>query len=275
LCLAALNTHINDASAIVFLRMMRETFSYSRTDSNLLFTATDLGRSFPDPALEYIELNGGSVRLGQRVTGLIYEDHTITGVTTQDERIESPWVILATPHYTTAQLIATQPALEPLAQQLEQFETNPIVTVYLQYPEHVSMGAPMVGMVGTTAQWVMDRRICQQPGLISVIISGTGPHMDMDNDALTSLVAGEVAEQFPRWPSAEQTMVIREKRATFHCRPGINDIRPGNKTAINGLWLAGDYTNTELPATLESAVRSGVRSARGVQDLYIHRDQQQ
>lgn len=270
LCLAALNTHINDASAIVFLRMLRETFSYSRTDSNLLFTATDLGKSFPDPALEYIEQNGGSVRLGQRVTGLLYEDGAIAGVTTPDETLASAHVILATPWHITSQLIAAQPALDPLAEQLNQFSSNPIVTVYLQYPEHVSMGVAMIGMVGTTSQWVMDRHICQQPGLISVIISGNGPHMALDNQALGDKVAEELAQQFPRWPEAEQTMVIREKRATFHCCSGINDIRPGNKTAIKGLWLAGDYTNTELPATLESAVRSGVRSARGIHEMYIH-----
>jgi predicted NAD/FAD-binding protein len=63
LCLATLNTHINEASALVFLRTLRETFAYSRSNSNLLFTATDLGRLFPDPALDYIERNGGSIRL--------------------------------------------------------------------------------------------------------------------------------------------------------------------------------------------------------------------
>jgi len=266
LCLATLNTHINEASATVFLRMLRETFAYSRQNSNLLFTATDLGRLFPDPALDFIERNGGSIRLGQRATSLQYNNDAITSVTTETETFEAPHAILATPYYVTEQLISNIAPLKSLAHQLSQFDSNPIVTVYLQYDERVTLGRQMVGMVDTTSQWILDRKLCGQPGLLSVVISGSGPHMDMDNEELTQRISKELAQQFPHWPAPERSMVIREKRATFHCCKGINEIRPGNRTDIQGLWIAGDYTDTELPATLESAVRSGIRCAKAIRD---------
>jgi uncharacterized protein with NAD-binding domain and iron-sulfur cluster len=122
----------------------------------------------------------------------------------------------------------------------------------------------MVGMVDTTSQWLFDRELCQQPGLISVVISGTGSHMSMDNASLTRHVIDEIHQLYPKWPEPMQSMVIREKRATFHCSPDIHKIRPRNQTSLQGLLLAGDYTDTGLPATLESAVRSGIRSAKTI-----------
>jgi uncharacterized protein with NAD-binding domain and iron-sulfur cluster len=124
----------------------------------------------------------------------------------------------------------------------------------------------MLGMVDTVSQWVFDRKIYGQPGLMAVVISGPGKHMNLSNAQMIQTVKTELAHHFPQWPQPLQAMVIREKRATFHCSVNINKIRPPNKTPVRGLWIAGDYTNTELPATLEGAVRSGVRAARGVMD---------
>ena len=262
LCLAALNTHIHEASAEVFLRVLRETFSYNRANSNFLFTSTDLGQLLPDPAMDYIEQNGGSVKLAQRVLGLKYSDNSVCGVMTEEKTYDAPYVVLATPYFTTEQLVSGNEALAETKAVLSQFEASPIVTVYLQFPDKTTLGHEMIGMVNTTSHWVLDRKICNQPGLLSVVISGSGPHMDMDNDTLSNHVYGELRRQFPKLPEPEHSMVIREKRATFHCSPEINKIRPKNKTPVKGLMLAGDYTDTGLPATLESAVRSGVRCAK-------------
>ena len=109
-----------------------------------------------------------------------------------------------------------------------------------------------------TSQWIIDRRISGQPGLMAIVISGPGPHMQMDNEALLKTVEDELAECYPHWPKPEETMIIREKRATFSSRTGVNALRPKNKTNISGLWLTGDYTKIAYPATLESAVISGL-----------------
>jgi len=264
LCIAALNTPIQTASAVVFLRILREAFSYTRSESDLLFTRVDLGSMYPDRAMDYIEKHGGNIRLGQRVISLIIENNKLKGVKLQEGEIEAQHIVLATPHYVTRKLLASHSMFSGLAEQLDKLGTQPIVTVYLQYPTHVTLNAAMTGLVDTTAQWIFDRRICGQPGLMAVVISSEGPHMDLDNQQLADKVQQEIAGFYPAWPAPEGRMVIREKRATFDCVANCNEYRPGVETELPGLWLAGDYTNTALPATLESAVRSGNRCAQAI-----------
>lgn len=271
LCLAVLNTHIKYASANVFLRILRETFAYARQDSNLLFTRTNLSEIFPDPAVDFIERAGGSIKLGQRVTKLNIKDNKIKGVTLSDYTIGAPHVILATPYYTTEQLCKNHIELKQTASALEQLTSNPICTVYLRYPEQTTLSKEVVGLMDSTAHWVFDRKLYGQAGLMAVVINGQGDHMNLENTELSHIIEQELAACFPRWPKALDSMVVKEKRATFNCTVDINNKRPSNKTRVKGLWIAGDYTDTNLPATLESAVRSGIRSARGVIDSIYHK----
>lgn len=264
LILGGLNTPVEYASAEVFLRMLREVFAHTRHDSNLLLTQRDLSTVFPDPAMDFIERQGGSVQLGQRVKEIHVNHESIAGVTLEDKSLKAQHVILATPYHVTAKLCQANPPTAALGTTLAQLQSNPIVTVYLQYPETITLHHDMIGMVNTVSQWVFDRRIYGQAGLMAVVISGPGEHMNLTNEQLIQTVSGELAQHFPDWPQPRHAMVVREKRATFHCEVNINKIRPPNKTSVRGLWLAGDYTNTGLPGTLEGAVRSGVRAARGV-----------
>jgi uncharacterized protein with NAD-binding domain and iron-sulfur cluster len=119
----------------------------------------------------------------------------------------------------------------------------------------------MIGLIGTTGQWMFDRGYSGQAGLMAVVISSTGPHMQMDNTALCALIVNEISTLFPDWPGPTETYVVRERRATFLCRTGINSIRPSTATPVRGCLLAGDFTATDYPATLEGAVRSGIRAA--------------
>jgi uncharacterized protein with NAD-binding domain and iron-sulfur cluster len=101
---------------------------------------------------------------------------------------------------------------------------------------------------------------------MAVVISAAGAHMQMDNETLTARVAGELACSFPKWPRHENSLVVKEKKATFSSTAGIDARRPDNRTPVNGLWLAGDYTRNGLPATLEGAVRSGLSCAHAIID---------
>ena len=139
---------------------------------------------------------------------------------------------------------------------------QPIVTVYLQYSKDIKLSQEMIGLSNTLSQWAFDRgSFCQQKGLISVVISAKGEHMAMDDVKLTQTVHDEISILFEDKLTLIDSFVIREKRATFACTVNINDIRPTNKTNIKGLFLAGDYTDTGYPATLEGAVRSGLAAA--------------
>lgn len=262
LCLAGLNTPIEQASAEIYLRMLRETFAHTRQDSNVLFSRQNLSTVFPDPAMDYIERQSGSVKLGQRVKEFHVNQEAVIGLTLEDRSLKARHVILATPSHVTAKLCQSQPLTGALGDTLAQLQSNPICTVYLQYPEAIALPQDMLGLVDAVAHWVFDRKIYGQPGLMAVVISGPGKHMNLTNAELIQTAITELRQHFPDWPAPRQAMVVREKRARFHCGVNINKIRPSNQTPVRGLWIAGDYTNTGLPGTLESAVRSGVRAAR-------------
>ncbi len=264
LCLATLNTPLNEASAQVFLTVLRDTFARRRADSDLLFAATDLGQTFPAPALEFIERHGGRVILGERINEVRIAGNALESVVGAQQIHPCQNLVIATPAYTTAHLLAPHTALQPIAHNLQQFHYEPICTVYLRYPAYVTLDAEIVGFTGTTTQWLVDRAHCDQPGLMAAVISAHGTHMELSNQELLQCVRDEIAQRYPSWPAPYNAMVIREKRATFACRVFINALRPPNATPVRGVWLAGDYTATGYPATLEGAVRSGVNCARQI-----------
>jgi squalene-associated FAD-dependent desaturase len=261
LCLAIMNTPIEESSAELFVNVLQDAFLKQRQDSDLLYARRDLGNLFNEPAMQYIERQGGEVRLGRRVLQLQINHQGIQGVVTGNGEIETQHVILAVPPRTTAALCESYPELASLEEQCKAFTYEPICTVYLQYPASVALSRPMIGLLDGIGQWVFDRRLYGQPGLMAVVISSNGTHMRLTNAELIDRIAAELAEHFPDWPSHEQASVIREKRATFASQVGINLRRPTNQTAINGLWLAGDYTRSNYPATLEGAVQSGLQCA--------------
>lgn len=264
LCLGALNTHIHEASAKLFLRTLSDSFRHSRRDSDLLLTKSNLGEILPQPAMDYIETHLGSVRLGQRVTRLTIDAERITGVELGNDHIAATQVILATPYVITKRLIKSHTALQAVAEKIEQLQHRPICTVYLQYDKQIRLGRPVRGSLDTISQWIFDRGLYGQAGLMAVVISGSGEHLDWDNATLCQQVAQELADQYPHWPTPLSQHVIREKRATFASTVDIQAHRPTLETPINGLFLAGDYTDVGLPATLEGAVRSGLQSAQHV-----------
>ncbi len=262
LCLATLNTPPRRASARVFVRVLHDALLRVRGDSDLVLATRNLGALLPEPAVEYIEARGGHIHLGRRVTALQVEDGGIRGLATGAGTVPARHVILAVPPGPAAELLAPHPPLAAIAARLNRLRSEPVCTVYLQYPEGVRLEPPLLGLAGATAQWIFDRRVNGQPGLMAVVVSAGGPHMALDNDALVAQVRGEIARVRPRWPEPVRARVIREKRATFSCRAGVSKLRPGCATPVTGLWLAGDYTDTGYPATLEGAVRSGLAAAR-------------
>ncbi len=264
LCVGALNTHIHEASAKIFLRTLSDSFRYSRSDSDLLLTKCNLGEILPEPASDYIETHNGSVRLGHRVTRLNIQNNGITGVTLTGNSIPARHVILATPQTITRRLFEPHPALNTITEQIKHIQHRPICTVYLQYDKQVQLGRWMQGSLDTVSQWIFDRGLYGQAGLMAVVISGDGEHLEWDNDKLCGHVAQELATLFPEWPAALSQHVIREKRATFASTVNIQHYRPSAKTPVDGLYLAGDYTDVGLPATLEAAVRSGLQCAQHV-----------
>ncbi len=262
LCVSALNTPAASASAQVFLNVLRDGLDGTREASDFLVPRADLGRLFPQPAAAFVRANGGSVLLETRVRTL----GKASGGFALDDRAEryTHAILAVGPHQIDA-LLDRFPLLAPTRESIAALAYEPIYTCYLQYPQEVSMPQAMAGFDGGTTQWIFDRgRLSGASGLLAAVISARGGHQNLSQDALASAVHRELADFMPVLPQPLWSRVIAEKRATFSCRPGI--ARPGNKTAVRNLYLAGDYTASDYPATLESAVRSGVLAARLVRE---------
>jgi hydroxysqualene dehydroxylase len=140
---------------------------------------------------------------------------------------------------------------------------EPIVTAWLAFDGKVSFAEPMLGMSGGYGQWVFDRSALGGPeGLVGVVISASGAHQDISKEALEIALLQELQTLLGPLPPLLWSQIITEKRATFACTPGL--ARPRTVTPEAGLWLAGDYVASEYPATIESAVRSGIIAARSI-----------
>lgn len=261
LCLGALNLPPEEASAGVFVRVLRESFDRRRAHSDLLVARRDLGAVLPAPALAFLRAHGTRSLLGERVTGLLLERGRIAGVRTRKGEQRADTVVLATGPRAAADLLAAHPSTAALAADIRALGAAPICTVYMQYAPQTSLPRPLLGLLEGPGQWVFDRGHTGQPGLMSVVISGPGPHMELSNETLAQSVARQL-QVVLGWPLPHRHWVIREKHATIRCTPQTERLRPPQATAIRGLWLAGDYTRTGLPATLEGAVRSGLECAR-------------
>lgn len=264
LCVAILNTPPGEASARLFLRVLDEAFNKAGGHADLLLPRADLGATLPEPAARFIENRGGTIHLGRRVDALDVGPEGVRGVNAGGASISASQVILATPPHIARRLLSGHEGLRDLHRGLACLRSEPIVTVYLRYDDGVRLPEPLIGCLDGLAQWVFDRRVCGQPGLMAVVISGEGPHARIDHVTLTRLVTRELAGLFPHWPAPEESLVIRERRATLASEVGIEGRRPAHATPVPGLWLAGDYTDTGLPATLEGAIRSGQACARHV-----------
>ncbi len=156
LCIAALNTPPDIASAQVFLNVLRDSLDSSRGDSDMMLARVDLSALFPDPAADYVRGRGGKVVLGATVENVNEHDGAF-GMTARGLDYRFTHVICAVPPHRLSPVIAGLPALASTAEQIAGFEYQPIYTVYLQYSGHVAPPSSMTGMAGGLAQWVFDR----------------------------------------------------------------------------------------------------------------------
>ena len=259
LCLAALNTRPENASAQVFANVLRDSLGGERSDTDLLLPTADLDRIFPAAAAKHIEAQGGTLRLGTRVRQF---DRSLM---IEGQRFDR--IILATAPRHAIPLLAAHPETKALADLLAGYAYEPIGCAYLAYPEEIVLPLPMLGLDRRTGeqlgQWVFDRGALDgAPGLLSFILSANGDWDRLDDDTLCAHLHHELEATLGRsLPAPRWQRVLRERRASFSCHPGLP--RPAPRTDLEGLWLAGDYVYADYPGTLEGAVRSGIAAARG------------
>lgn len=265
ICLAALNTPVQNASAQVFLNVLRDSFARAKSDSDMLLPRCDLSTLLAEPLAAYIKSRGGQIQTSAPVATLHPVNNGFLVRTEDGASAEFTHVIMAVSPFRLPALLSQLPALAEIAKQSAQFKYQPIYTIYLQYPATVKLNMAMTGFAEGYSQWVFDRgSLCGQHGLLAVVVSAEGLHQKLTQENLALAVAKELASAFPQLPAPLWHKVIAEKRATFTCSAHLQ--RPLQKTPLPDLYLAGDYTTdgdrtSAYPATIESAVRSGVQCA--------------
>jgi hydroxysqualene dehydroxylase len=263
LALAALNQSPGQAAAPVFARVLAEMFGSDPRLAAILLPAKPLHLMYAEPAREFVERRGGTVRTG--AVAKLTVDGTLD-VEASGERWSPEAVIAAVPWFALRELFSAVPAsLEATLLSASRMASSPIVTVNLWFDRPV-LDEPFVGLPGRAMQWVFDTRAAfgGDTARLSLVSSGASPLVALTNPELIATAHRELLEALPAVREARlvRGTVVREPRATFSLAPG-QPARPSVQTPVPGLYLAGDWIDTGLPATIESAVRAGHRAAAG------------
>jgi hydroxysqualene dehydroxylase len=271
LAVAALNQSIDGAAAASFLSVLTRMFSGDPRDAALALPLKPLDELYAFPARDYIERHDGTVRTNAVAQIECSAEGTASDsaqsapcVVVRGERLVAGSVICAVPWHALPDVFPERPvALRPILEAAANTGASPIVTVNLWFDQIVTEQT-LVGLPGRTFQWVFDKRAVfgEQASHLSLVSSGAEDVVSRSNEALIALAVKEVCEALPvaRAASLVRGVVVREKRASFSVAPG-QPPRPAARTAVPGLFLAGDWIDTGLPATIEGAVVSGHMAA--------------
>jgi squalene-associated FAD-dependent desaturase len=254
LCVAALNTSIEQASARVFARVLTDSLMGPPGASDLLLPRADLGSVLPEPALFWLRAHGAAVNTGTRVRTVREQaDGFVIDCADSVQRFDRV-VFACSPHQLPA-LLGDLPGMETIARQVAALAYESITTVYAAFDARTRLPAAMTGFVAGEPHWVFDRgRLGGPPGLLAGVVSAAGG----TREETERTVLAALRKQFPALSDPLWVRTISERRATFRCTPGRAAIEQPRDTRIA---IAGDYLVTDYPATLEAAVRSGLAAA--------------
>ncbi|HXG42494.1 MAG TPA: hydroxysqualene dehydroxylase HpnE [Dehalococcoidia bacterium] len=218
----------------------------------------------------YLARRGSEVRTGAAVRGLAVTDGRATGVVLEGgEVLTGDAVVAAVPPDALLALLPSALAGDPFFRRLAEFHFSPIVNVHLWYERPV-MRHEFAAFLNSGLQWVFNKTLMwgQAGALQHLDISLSAAHLwaEWPGRDLIEVMSKEVAAFFPaaRTQTPAYALVVKQPQATFSPRPGVRRLRPGPVTSLQGLFLAGDWTDTGWPATMESAVRSGRAAAEAV-----------
>ncbi len=247
--LAALNTTPAQGSARLVGRVLRETVARGGRAMRPRIAAPTLDAAFVDPACRALARHGGVLATGRRLRAISVAPDRVTALDwgagaeiVQDDCM----IVLAVPPWVASDLL---PGLTAPV------EHRAIVNAHFASP--APKGAPMMlGLLGGSAQWVFT-----YPDRISVTVSDAGAMIDADRQELARTFWSDICRAYAIDAPMPAWQVVKEKRATFAATPAQDASRPGSATRWRNLFLAGDWTDTGLPSTIEGAIRSGETAA--------------
>jgi hydroxysqualene dehydroxylase len=278
LAIAAMNEDSRIASAAVFERVLRLALFRSPADSRLGLAVTGLSECYTRAAGDFIAARGGSVETGCDVSSFLIADGECRGVQLRDgAMLEARAVVSAVPCFAFVEMLpADLLRSEPFFERLLTLRPAPIISINLWFDRPLT-DQDFIGLRGTTVQWLFNKdKILAESGLgtlnsilprgsyISLVISGAHDHIGRSKEDLQALALRELGELIPlsREATLVHSLIVKERFATFSPSPEAEGVRPPETTPVRGLYLAGDWTATGLPATIEGAVKSGYTATR-------------
>ena len=271
LALAIVNEDTAVASALPLARALAESFLGSRSNSRMILAAAGLSNLYEEAFPRFLAARGGEVLTLAGARSLRFrpcgDGDAVQGITLRDGRtLDADLVISAVPHYALPSLLPEAWRSRAPFAGIEKLGTAPIVSVHLWFDREVTPHR-FLGLLGTEAQWVFNREAIAgdvSGHSLSMIYSAAHAQVKRSAAELTAQCVEDLRRLLPAAREAKvlSSRVIKEHRATFSARPGTNALRPGAETPIRGFFLAGDWTATGLPATIESAIRSGYAAGK-------------
>src|SRR3989339_89860 len=270
LCLAAMNLNIKDAAAQLLANVLKSLFQKGRT-SALAFSKAPLSNLI-EPFNKWFLNIGGKVIYKTNVKELQIEENRISVILDNNDILTADSVISAIPYHAFMKILPEKYHDYLFFKTLNDYKSSSIISIYLWLDKNIS-NVPFTGMIGTKTQWVFNRRKLfgidniineKYPGNLTLTISCANDIIDSEQETLVMECFKEVKTAFKSDANLLAWKVIKEKRATFIASPGMEETRLSQQTPIDKLFLAGDWTATGLPATLEGAAFSGVLAAESV-----------
>jgi zeta-carotene desaturase len=280
--IGALNNHPQNVSALMLFRVLRAAFLGKRENSSLLIPKAGLSELFVNPAIRFIEAHGGNVLTSVGVESLVMDGSRIKSVLTPDGiELRAKSFVSAVPWYVFEKLLPNSnlntgispPIRERKRGDLEHsFHSSPIISIHLWFDRKVT-DLDFAALLETRIQWFFnktqllkidkdkDGQTSRQ--YLSLVISGAQEFVEMSKEELVAIAMEDLRCVLPDAKDANvvHSLVIKEKRATFLPKPGFETLRPDSRTEYENLFLAGDWTATGYPATIEGAVMSGRKAA--------------
>jgi squalene-associated FAD-dependent desaturase len=273
---SACNLDVDRVSASAAMQVFQDGFLANRWSCTMGLATVPLAELYA-PAIDRIVDSGGDIQLGVSAKAIAFDGRRVTGVVTDEAFVECSAVISAVPFDRLDKLVSdVLRRADKRLQKLDQFQTSPILGVHLRFNQkimdlpHLVLVAPRNGV-----QWLFNKGV-DDNGIqyLHAVISGADAWMDLDEGEIARRVMEDIHQALPRSIGLEPVDVrsIKEKRATFAPTPGMDAIRPSASASfasgggVENLFLAGDWTDTGWPATMEGAVRSGYAVAAAVCD---------
>jgi len=265
LAVAVLNQSIDEAAGEMFGQVLKRTFTRRRRDSSLGLVRCALDELYTIPSTAFVEAHNGEVRTNSLARVKVALPWPSVHVRSDVFRARA--IVCATAWYALPHLFEEGAGmLTEVIEAAAMTASSPIVTVNLWFDRPVT-SSTFVGLPGRAMQWVFDKRALfgEATSHLSLVSSGASAIVGRSNEELVDLALHELKAALPTVREAElrRAVVVREKRSTFSVAPG-QPPRPGTQTAVPGLFLAGDWIETRLPATIEGAVVSGHAAADAV-----------